>query len=53
MANQSMHMGQFVQDGKNGRLMSFFLSDPSPIIGNACHSLTHSLTDSLLFSKLD
>ena len=25
-----------------------FLSDPSPIIGNACHSLT----DSLLFSKL-
>ena len=32
---------------------SFFLSDPSPIIGNACHSLTHSLTDWLLFSKLD
>ena len=35
----------------------FFLSDPSPIIGNACHSLTDSLpnwlTDSLLFSKLD
>ena len=30
-----------------------FLSDPSPIIRNACHSLTHSLTDSLLFSKLD
>ena len=33
-----------------------FLSDPSPIIGNACHSLTHSLTDSLThsmtFSKL-
>ena len=27
----------------------FFLSDPSPIIGNACYSLT----DSLLFSKLD
>ena len=34
-----------------------FLSDPSPIIGNACYSLTDSLpnwlTDSLLFSKLD
>ena len=27
----------------------FFLSDPSPIIGNTCHWLT----DSLLFSKLD
>ena len=26
-----------------------FLSDPSPIIGYACHSLTHSLP----FSKLD
>ena len=25
-----------------------FLSDPSPIIGYACHSLTHSLTDSCL-----
>ena len=25
----------------------YFLSDPSPIIGYACHSLTHSLTDSL------
>ena len=30
-----------------------FLSDPSLIIGNACHSLTHSLTDSVTFSKLD
>ena len=27
--------------------LNTFLSDPSPIIGNACHSLTHSLTDSL------
>ena len=39
------------------KTQSFFLSDPSPIIGNACHSLTHSLThwltDSLLFSQLD
>ena len=38
-------------------LFPFFLSDPSPIIGNACHSLTDSLpnwlTDSLLFSGLD
>ena len=25
-----------------------FLSDPSPIIGNACHSLTDSLTHSCL-----
>ena len=30
-----------------------YLSDPSPIIGNACHSLTNSLTNSLPFSKLD
>ena len=29
-----------------------FLSDPSPIIGNACHLLTHSLTDSLTDSCL-
>ena len=30
-----------------------FLSDPSPIIGNACHSLTHSLTHSRLVSLID
>ena len=30
-----------------------FSSDPSPIIGYACHSLTDSLTNSPLFSKLD
>ena len=30
-------------------MISFYLSDPSPIIGYACHSLT----DWLLFSKLD
>ena len=30
-----------------------FLSDPSPIIGNACQWLTHWLTNWLLFSKLD
>ena len=30
-----------------------FLSDPSPIIGNACHSLTDWLTNWLLFSGLD
>ena len=34
-----------------------FLSDPSPIIGNACQWLTdwltYSLTDSVTFSKLD
>ena len=32
---------------------NILLSDPSPIIGYACHSLTHWLTDSLTFSKLD
>ena len=30
-----------------------FLSDPSPIIGNACHSLTHSLTHSCLVNLID
>ena len=30
-----------------------FLSDPSPIIGNACHSLTHSLTDCRLVNLID
>ena len=30
-----------------------FLSDPSPIIGNACQWLPNSLTHWLLFSKLD
>ena len=30
----------------------FFLSDPSPIIGNACHLLTNWLTDSLTPSRL-
>ena len=29
-----------------------FLSDPSPIIGYACHSLTDSLTDCLTHSRL-
>ena len=30
-----------------------FLLDPSPIIGYACHSLTHSLTDSCLVNLID
>ena len=30
-----------------------FLSDPSPIIGNACHSLTDSLTPSCLLNLID
>ena len=30
-----------------------FLSDPSQIIGYACHSLTHSLTDSCLVNLID
>ena len=29
-----------------------FLSDPSPIIGNACHSLTDSLTPSRLVNLM-
>ena len=29
-----------------------FLSDPSPIIGYACHSLPNSLTDSVTFRIL-
>ena len=31
----------------------WFLSDPSPIIGNAFHSLTDSLTDSCLVNLID
>ena len=30
-----------------------FLSDPSPIIGNPCHSLTDSLTHSCLVDLID
>ena len=30
-----------------------FLSDPSPIIGNACHSLTNSLTVCRLVNLID
>ena len=38
---------------KNGTQQSeSFLSDPSPIIGYACHSLTYSLTNSLTDSCL-
>ena len=32
---------------------SRFLSDPSPIIGNACHSLPDSLTPSRLVNLID
>ena len=34
-------------------ILCIFLSDPSPIIGNACHSLTHSLTDCCLVNLID
>ena len=34
-------------------LMKDFLSDPSPIIGNACHSLTHSLSHWGLVNLID
>ena len=34
-------------------ICTLFLSDPSPIIGYACQWLPNSLTNSLLFSKLD
>ena len=30
-----------------------FLSDPSPIIAYACHSLTHSLTNCCLVNLID
>ena len=30
-----------------------FLSDPSPIIGNPCHSLTDSMTHSCLVDLID
>ena len=33
--------------------LSPFLSDPSPIIGYACHSLTHSLTHCRLVNLID
>ena len=33
------------KDNIKGSHRLIFLSDPSPIIGYACHSLTHSLTD--------
>ena len=38
---------------KNFICFVLFLSDPSPIIGYACHSLTHSLTDSCLVNLID
>ena len=34
-------------------MRKWFLSDPSPIIGYACHSLTDSLTDSCLVNLID
>ena len=33
--------------------MSSFLSDPSPIIGNACQWLIHSLPNSCLVNLID
>ena len=33
--------------------MGVFLSDPSPIIGNACNSLIHRLTHSCLVNLID
>ena len=34
-------------------MLMLILSDPSPIIGYAYHSLTHSLTDSCLVNLID
>ena len=34
-------------------LHTLFLSDPSPIIGNACHSITNLLTNSCLVNLID
>ena len=43
-----------IKDQRNSLAVAYFpfLSDPSPIIGNACHSLTHSLTNSLTHCRL-
>ena len=35
------------------RILQFFLSDPSPIIGNTCHSLPKRLTPSCLVNLID
>ena len=35
------------------KLVLAFLSDPSPIIGSACHSLTHSLPNCCLVNFID
>ena len=43
---------KYTQTAKHLLLLKF-LSDPSPIIGNACHSLTDSLTDSCLVNLID
>ena len=41
---------QFLSDRSKS---DHFLLDPSPIIGYACPSLTHSLTDSCLVNLID
>ena len=38
---------------KKNKIILRFLSDPSPIIGNPCHSLTDSLTHSCLVDLID
>ena len=47
-------MGIYVQGAAEyHRGMQFFLSDPSPIIGYACHSLPNWLTDCRLVNLID
>ena len=59
----SKHCSEFIRDPGEGSLDAegglepgqdfYFLSDPSPIIGCACHSLTNSLTHSCLVNFID
>ena len=49
------HMGQFLQGGKNGRLMSYFFyrTRVRSLAMLVSDSLPHSPTDSVTFSRLD
>ena len=47
------HRHHHLADGPVGIEEIHFLSDPSPIMHWLCLSLTHSLTNSVTFSKLD
>ena len=52
-----MHTEEAILTNNDGcfgqRAENVFLSDPSPIIGYACHSLTDSLTDCRFVNLID